>query len=206
MALLWYSDDDDPIAWGAALKQHLPDLDLRIYPDIGSKDDIDAALVWLPPKGLLADLPNLRAIFSLAAGVDAMLGDPTLPDLPLCRMIDPSLTHGMSEYILVNVLKYHREMHLYARQQRAARWKLYLPTPPAERTIGLLGLGELGLAAARTLKNHGFQVRGWSRTQKDLDGIEVFTGPTSFAAFLSDSQYLICLLPLTDETEGLAQC
>ncbi|MEK0081583.1 2-hydroxyacid dehydrogenase [Benzoatithermus flavus] len=203
MALLFYSLDDDAESWGRELRRHLPDLDYRVWPETGDLAEIDAALVWKPPPGLLRSLPNLKAILSLAAGVDAMLADPTLPDVPLCRLVDPSLTRTMSEFVLLQALKYHRGLDVYAGQQRAARWRLHLPLPPSATTVGIMGLGVLGEDAARTLRGHGFSVRGWSRTEKRLEGIACFSGEAGLDAFLAETRILVCLLPLTPETRGI---
>lgn len=203
MALLFYSTDDDPVAWRRALLHEVPDLDFRVWPETGDPAEITMALVWLPPPGLLQGLPNLQAIFSLAAGVDAMLAQPDLPDVPLCRLVDRSLTTTMSEFVLANVLYYHRDFDHFALQQAAARWQLILPEPPASRTVGVMGLGELGSDAARLLLAHGFEVRGWSRSRRELDGVETFAGEAGLAGFLGACDYLVCLLPLTAETEGL---
>lgn len=203
MALLFYSLDDDPEAWRQELQNRLPGLDFRVWPEIGDPAAIEAALVWKPPPGLLRELPNLRCILSLAAGVDAMLADPTLPDAPLCRLVDPSLTVTMSEFVLLQVLKYHRGLDLYARQQRAATWRLHLPRPAAGTVVGVMGLGVLGTDAARTLVAHGFSVRGWSRTEKVLDGIEGFHGEEGLGPFLAGTAILVCLLPLTQATRGI---
>src|SRR3954468_9332472 len=114
-------------------------------------------------------LPTLRAGLSLAAGIDAMLRDPTLPDLPLCRMVDPSLTHSMSEFVLLQALKYHRHLDLYAAQQRRSEWRLYLTRPAAATPVGVMGLGILGRDAATLLTRHGFNVTGWSRSPRTLE-------------------------------------
>jgi glyoxylate/hydroxypyruvate reductase A len=203
MALLFYSLDDDPEAWRRELLHRLPGLDYRVWPDMGDPAEIDAALVWKPPPGLLRGLPNLKAVLSLAAGVDAMLADPTLPDVPLCRLVDPSLTRTMSEFVLLQALKYHRQLDVYAAQQRSARWRLYLPPPPAATKVGVMGLGALGEDAARVLVAHGFAVRGWSRTEKALEGVECFSGAAGLPEFLAGTSILVCLLPLTGETEGI---
>lgn len=204
MALLFASPDDDPIAWHAALRRRLPDLEVRIYPEIGDPAEIEAALVWLPPPGLLASLPRLRAIFSLGAGVDRLLEDPTLPaELPLCRMVDPSLTASMAEFVLLHVLRYHRDLDVYEAQQRRAEWRLVLPKPAAATVVGLMGLGELGAASAGLLARHGFTVRGWSRTRKVIEGVRCFAGAEELAAFLDGVGVLVCLLPLTPATRGI---
>ena len=203
LARLFYRQDDDPSAWSEALRALLPDLDLRIWPETGDPLEIEAALVWLPPPGLLASLPKLRAIFSLGAGVDAMLGQQDLPDVPLCRLVDPSLTRTMAEFVLAQVLYYHRDLDLYAARQQAARWRMRLPRAAASRVIGVMGLGELGGATARLLADHGFAVRGWSRSRRTMAGIETFAGDGELRPFLAGAEILVCLLPLTPETEGL---
>jgi glyoxylate/hydroxypyruvate reductase A len=204
LALLFVSHVDDPELWRAELTRHVPGLEMRVHPQSGDPAEIDMALVWLPPEGLLASLPNLRAIFSLGAGVDAMLRDPTLPaHVPLCRLVDSSLTATMSEYVLLHVLKYHRRQDCYARDQRHERWQLRLPGPPASTRVGILGLGVLGSDAARVLGSHGFSLRGWSRTEKDLPGIACFSGKEGLAPFLAETDILVCLLPLTPETTGI---
>ncbi len=203
MVLLFYSEEDDPVAWKAALEARLPDLEVRVWPRIGDPREIEAALVWRPPPGMLAELPNLRAIFSLGAGIDALLADLTLPELPLCRMVDPSLTRSMSEYALTLALFYHRRLDLYEERQRAARWRMEMPRPAAETTVGIMGLGELGGDAARTLAAHGFRVRGWSRSRKRIAGVESCAGGKEFDRFLDGLDIVICLLPLTPETENI---
>ena len=203
MALLFYSADDDPEAWRTALLRQVPDLDFRVWPETGDPAEISMALVWLPPPGLLQGLPNLQAIFSLAAGVDAMLAQPDLPDVPLCRLVDRSLTTTMSEFVLANVLYYHRDFDRFALQQAASRWQLVLPQPASSRTVGVMGLGELGSDAASLLRRHGFRVRGWSRSRRALDGIETFAGQAEFESFLVGCDLLVCLLPLTADTEAL---
>ena len=203
MALLFHSPDEDAAAWRAALLRRMPDLDLRVWPDAGDLAAIDAALVWRASPGLLRSLPNLRLILSLGAGVDAMLADPTLPDLPLCRLVDPSLTRMMGEFVLTLVLKYHRQLDVFAREQRRARWSFALPPQPEATVVGILGLGELGTHAARVLRGHGFTVRGWSRTPRELAGVATFAGRDRLAEFLAGTAILVCLLPLTDGTRGI---
>ena len=203
MALLFHSPDEDAAAWRTALLRHEPGLDVRVWPEIGDPAEIDAALVWRAPPGLLASLPNLRLILSLGAGVDAMLADPSLPDLPLCRLVDPSLTRMMGEFVLTLVLKYHRQLDVFAREQRRGRWSFALPPQPWETSVGILGLGELGSHAATVLCHQGFAVRGWSRTRRELDGVASFAGPDELGPFLAESAILVCLLPLTARTRGI---
>jgi glyoxylate/hydroxypyruvate reductase A len=151
LALLFLSEADPADAWREALLAEMPGLDFRAWPDeVGDPADIDLALVWLPPPGELSRYPNLQAILSLGAGIDSLMADETLPDLPLARMVDPSLTGTMAEYVLLAVLRHHRQFDLFEREQRAGRWTFALPRPARTRTVGVMGLGVLGKAGNGT--------------------------------------------------------
>jgi glyoxylate/hydroxypyruvate reductase A len=204
VALLFYSEPDDPAPWIEALGRHLPDLEVRVWPDIGNPDDIEFALVWQPPRGLLAGLPRLQAILSLGAGVEHILGDPDLPrHVKLVRLVDPGLTNGMVEFVVMRVLHYHRRMPEYEAQQRAGVWRLLPQIHPSDRRVGILGLGELGGAAALALAGFGLDVAGWSRGEKAIDGVATHHGEDGLFEILERSDILVCLLPLTRETEGI---
>jgi glyoxylate/hydroxypyruvate reductase A len=180
-----------------------PELDIRIDPDVGRPEDIDTALVWQPPQGLLRLLPNLKLIVSVGAGVDSLLDDPTLPYVPLVRFVDPDLTGRMVEYVLLNVLYHHRRMAEFRELQARRVWE-YLPEPAAaEIRVGLMGLGVLGSASAAALKPLGYQLRGWSRTPKALDGVSCYSGTVELDAFLAETDILVVLLPLTPDTRGI---
>lgn len=203
MALLFLSPDDPADAWRAELQARLPGLDVRIWPEVGDPAEIDVALVWRPPQGELARYPNLRAILSLGAGVDGLIADPDLPDVPVARMVDPSLTRTMTEYVLLAVLRHHREFDRFERAQHARDWAYAFPPQAADRQVGIMGLGELGSAAAHRLVGHGFQVLGWSRSPKALDGVVSYAGRSELHTFLHRTDILVCLLPLTADTLGI---
>jgi glyoxylate/hydroxypyruvate reductase A len=201
LAILFVSAVDRIELWRPALEVALPGLELRVHPAIGDPRDIDCAIVWSPPRGLLASLPNLKLIASLGAGVDHLLADPDLPrDVPLVRLSDPDLVVSMRDYVLDAVLRLHRQGLVYAAQQREAVWRAHRQPSPGERRVGILGLGRLGSAVAETLRDHGFRMAGWSRGPKALADIVCFAGEDGFAALLARSEILICLLPLTAET------
>ena len=204
MALLFLSSADSPAQWSAELGKLLPDLEIRIWPELGDPAEIEAALVWRPPPGLLASLPKLRLICSLGAGVDHLFTDPQLPaHVPVVRLVDPYMTAAMSEYVQFQVLRLHRQDPAYAAQQRERIWRP-LPQPnAAERRVGVLGLGELGSDAALKLRVLGFEVAGWSRTERRLPGIACHHGRDGLEQMLRRSEILVCLLPLTPETEGI---
>src|SRR5688572_22712211 len=178
------------------------ELDVRVAPDLGDPAQVHYALAWWPQPGLLKTLPNLRLIVSVGAGVDHLFSDPDLPDVPIVRFVDPDLTGRMVEYIALHVLYHHRRMSEFRELQARKVWK-YLAEPAAhEVRVGLMGLGVLGSAAAAALKTFGYQVRGWSRSAKSLDGIACYAGKGQLDAFLADTDILAVLLPLTPDTRG----
>lgn len=201
--LLFRSPSDPATAWTNALRRYAPDLDVRVWPDTGPVEDIEYALVWASPDGFLHDLPALRVVFSLGAGVDHLIGSEVPEGVDLVRMVDPALTEGMIEYVTYQVLRHHRHMPDYERQQAAAEWRIHPQTRPGDRTIGLLGLGELGGACARTLSGLGFDVAGWARTSHDIRGVTAVSGDDGLDWLLGRSDIVICLLPLTESTRGI---
>jgi glyoxylate/hydroxypyruvate reductase len=204
MVLLFYSDVDDPQPWRDALQEALPDLEFRVWPDAGRLEDIAYALVWRPPPGMLKQLPRLKAIMSLGAGVDNIFADPQLPRrVPITRMVDAGLAAQMSEYVLYGVLHFHRSMDRYMTLQRRGEWQQLPAVPAAERTIGVMGLGVLGTDFARKAVALGFRVLGWSRSARQLPGVLTSHGDAGLAGFLEATQILVNLLPLTAQTERI---
>jgi glyoxylate/hydroxypyruvate reductase A len=202
MALLIASSSraEEFAAFARALDPHL---DVRVAPDLGDVAQIEHALVWQPPKGLLKTLPNLRLIVSVGAGVDALLEDPDLPGVPMVRFVDADLTGRMREYVALHVLHHHRRMSEFRELQARKVWK-YLAEPAAhEVRVGLMGLGILGSAAARALQHFGYRLRGWTRSRKSLDGIACYAGDAELDAFLAETDILVALLPLTGATRGI---
>lgn len=205
MALLFICEGEDPTEWETTLRAEIPDLDMRVWPDgVGDPDEIDIVLTWQPPRALLATLPNLKAILSLAAGIEHILRDPELPPgIPIARLIDPGLQTGMVEFVVMEVLRHHRREPEYRAQQLAGRWKLLRQTLSRDRRVGILGLGHLGAACGEMLDRFGFPVSGWSRTEKDLPGIKSYTGEDGLFTLLEHTDILVCLLPLTPDTEDI---
>jgi len=179
-------------------------LDIRIWPDAGDINDIRYALVWKPEPGTLRTLPNLQVIFSIGAGIDNVLSDTDLPEVPLVRFVDPNLTMRMSEYVCLHVLTHQRRMLDYAALQRQEKWEELSPQPGAnEVRVGIMGLGVLGQDAAKKLNLLGFDVAGWSRSQKQIEDVTSFSGSDGIAPFLARTDILVCLLPLTPGTRGI---
>lgn len=202
--LLFCSPTDSPAQWQVSLQGLMPDLEVRVWPAVGRHEDIEYALVWQPPPDVLGRLPNLKVIFSLGAGVDHLLASTALPDgVPLVRMIDPALTEGMTEYVLYHVLRYHRRMSEYASQQRDRVWRELPQVRPMDRRVGIMGLGVMGGDVANKLMTLGFAVRAWRRSARSIAHIKIYHGDDQLIAFLQDTQILVCLLPLTPDTEGI---
>jgi glyoxylate/hydroxypyruvate reductase len=194
----------DPHPWFERFRAFAPERDIRLWPDnMGDAADIAYACVWKPPPELLTGLPNLRAIFSLGAGVDHLIGDPTLPDVPIVRIVDPDLTMRMTEYVVLQVLMIHRRQRLYDAQQAEHRWQDHDQPPASAVSVGIMGLGELGRDAAQVLGRICFNVAGWSRTPRYIAGVETFHGSDGLNTFLRRSEILVCLLPHTPATEGI---
>ncbi|MBV9863324.1 MAG: glyoxylate/hydroxypyruvate reductase A [Alphaproteobacteria bacterium] len=204
MAILFCSDPAAASRWRGELIPVLPGRDIRFWPEIGDPSEVEYAIVWHPERGLLASLPNLKLILSLGAGVDHILADPDWPRrVPIVRLVDPHMTDAMSEYVALQVLRLHRQDLDYQAQQRQRVWHERAQKNAAERRVGILGFGALGRAAAATLKALGFDVAAWSRREQAGSGVATYAGSGGFAAILGRSEILVCLLPLTPETEGI---
>ncbi len=170
-------------------------------PDLSS---VRYALVWKPDEGLLADLPNLEVIFSAGAGVDHIFEDKKLPtNIPIVRFVDPDLRDRMSEWIVLQCLMHLRQQRSYDQIQKSHSWVELSQPIASEVRVGIMGLGELGLDASVKLKAMGFQVHGWSRSEKNIEGVQSYWGADGLNAFLAISDILVNLLPLTKETAGI---
>jgi glyoxylate/hydroxypyruvate reductase A len=161
------------------------------------------AAVWKPPPRALAAFPNLAAIFNLGAGVDALMADPSLPDVPLVRVADDDLTGRMTEYVVMHVLMHHRHQRYLDACQRDRVWAPQAQRAASAVRVGIMGLGVLGGDAAQALRRLGFDVAGWSTRRKALPGIAGFAGDSELAPFLARTDILVCLLPLTPATKGI---
>jgi len=169
----------------------------------GEPGEVHYAAVWKPVPGELAAFPNLRVIFNLGAGVDALMGDKSLPKVPLVRVAVGDLTRRMTEYVVLHVLMHHRQ-ELYLRaSQREKLWAPKFQWPAGAISVGIMGLGTLGSDAADALRRIGFRVAGWSNSPKAIAGVECFHGKAQIDAFLRQTDILVCLLPLTPETRHI---
>jgi glyoxylate/hydroxypyruvate reductase len=198
--LLFASTKEDPKRWRPLLEAALPSDRLFAWPDVNG-GDIDVAIVATHPPGTFAQLPRLKLIQSLWMGVENILADAEVPAaVPLARLIDPGMVHAMAETVIASVIDWHRLRYLYRAQQRERAWKWQRQRLPSDRTVGLLGLGELGAHAAARLVALGFNVCGWSRRPKQIAGVHC---STDLGEVLQRSDAVVCLLPLTPQTRGV---
>lgn len=208
MVVLILAEFDPTDVWWirflAYLKKCAPQIEWRMRPECDNPEEIEIALVWLPPPGVLRTFPNLAIAIVLGSGVEGVLADPDLPDrLPLVRLVSEDKTKEMVGYVMLSVLLCQRKFIEYLELQRSRHWE-YLSAPRASQfVVGILGLGVLGSAVARGLTRIGFPVRGWSRTPKTIPEVECFYGNGQFEAFLSQCRAIVCLLPGTLQTEGI---
>ncbi|MFZ4408506.1 MAG: 2-hydroxyacid dehydrogenase [Paracraurococcus sp.] len=207
MALLIYGLDTDEIgtaqSWRDTLAELLPHLEIRIFPDVGNTSDITYLAFMRPDFDAIPPLPNLRAMFSRSAGVEAFINHPKLPQAPLGKIEPAGGDPMMTEYVLMHVLSLHREMPRYQEAQANREWLRRPIRRPEQRRIGFLGLGLMAKAPALVLKSLGFPVSAWVRSPREEPGIPVFHGPDQLEPFLRQADIVVCLLPLTRETEGI---
>jgi glyoxylate/hydroxypyruvate reductase len=194
----------DPKPWRARMEALLPSHEIVMLNEPFDRAAVRYALTWRHPPGALKDLPNLRVILSLGAGVDHLFADPALPDRPIVRVVDPDLTNRMSEWVVMHALVHLRQLRRYESQQREHVWEDDDQQPKAsDIQIGLLGLGVMGQDAAAKLNAVGFKVAGWSASLKSLPDIACFSGADGLKRMLKQTDVLIVLLPLTPETRGI---
>jgi glyoxylate/hydroxypyruvate reductase A len=190
--------------WTGAMRKLAPELDIRSHPGrMGRLEDINYALAWRPEPHVLQGLPNLKAIFSLGAGVDAILADATVPEVPIVRIVDPDMTMRMSEFVVMHVLMHHRQQKRIDANQRGKVWDPFATHAASALKVGIMGFGVLGQDAGQKLKMMGFDVAGWGQNRKTAAGIETFAGAAELDAFLARTDILAVLLPHTPETTGM---
>lgn len=203
MALLYKADPVRGEQWQALFAEQAADIEWRAWPDIGDPRDIRYLAAWQAPDDLDTLLPNLQVLFALSAGVDQLdLG--RLPtSLPVVRLLDPGITQGMCEYASFAVLSLHRDMLRYRQQQTEKRWQAHRLVPAAKRRIGVMGLGLQARQILASLQPYGFALSGWARSRHRIPRVDCFAGAEQLPAFLGQCDIVLCVLPLTERTEGI---
>lgn len=203
MALLYKADPVRGQHWQALFAEHAPDIEWRAWPDIGNPNDIEYLAAWTAPDDVAHVLPNLRVLFALSAGVDQLDLSRLPPALPVVRLLDPGITRGMCEYASWAVLSLHRDMLRYRQQQVARCWQAHLLQPAVHRRVGVMGLGAQAKAILATLAPLGFALSGWARSAHRVTGVDCYAGDAQLPAFLNQCDILLCVLPLTEQTQGI---
>ncbi|TPE46211.1 2-hydroxyacid dehydrogenase [Pontibacter mangrovi] len=204
MSIVILNQGKDISPWIKALQEARPSLNVEVYPEVSKPEEVTFALAWNHPLGAFNEFPNLRGISSMGAGVDHVLKDPELPaGVPISRITDEDLTNDMANFVLALVLNHTRGLAFYKLQEEKEAWQPRPYRRNEQVTVGVMGLGVLGAAAAEKLRRNGFKVAGWARTAKELEGVQAFAGDEQLDAFLATSDILVCLLPLTPETADI---
>lgn len=203
MALLYKADPARASHWQTLFAEHAPDIEWRAWPDIGNPEEVEYLAAWQAPDDLTQLLPNLKVLFALSAGVDQLDLSRLPADLPVVRLLDPGITRGMCEYATWAVLSLHRDMLRYREQQAARRWQAHLLQPAENRRVGVMGLGTQAQQILATLAPFGFALSGWARSVHEIEGVDCFAGQAQLSAFLGQCDILLCVLPLTEQTEGI---
>ena len=203
MSLLLVSKNRNLKLYKKALLDLDPNLDIEIWPGINKAEQVQFAVAWQHPANLFEKFPNLKVISSLGAGVDHLLSDDTIPEsIQFTRIVAPSLSGQMADYVLTAVLNIIRKTDQYTDQQRKAIWKPLSSIKKHDVTIGVMGLGEIGSEVAKMLVNNGFSVNGWAKSKKSVNGVACYA-KDELGSFLAKTNIAVCLLPLTPETNNI---
>ncbi|MBV8838591.1 MAG: glyoxylate/hydroxypyruvate reductase A, partial [Alphaproteobacteria bacterium] len=193
----------DAPTWRDTFAQQIPELPIRFWPEAGDVKDIEYLAFMHPNFNELPAFPNLKAMFSRAAGVDDIVKHPKLPKVPLGKVEPPGGDPMMTEYVVMHVLRLHRDMPTYQAAQARREWLRVPIVRPEQRRVGFLGFGMMAKAPALVLKSLGFPVSAWVRSPRPGAEVPIFHGPDQLEAFLAQTDIAVCLLPLTPQTEGI---
>lgn len=203
MPILLISDRNTD-GWFKAIKEENNEIKVYVYPDVEDKEEIEYALVWNHPPGVFDEFPNIKVIASMGAGVDHIVRDPELPEnAKITRIVDDQLATDMAEFVLARCMDHLRNLPLHQQFAEKEEWKPKSYKRIADVQVGIMGMGNLGITVGKKLTDAGFTVRGWANSHKDLKNINTFAGQDELDDFLSRTNILVCLLPLTSETENI---
>lgn len=204
MSILIVTSGKNPENWIKALKEEDNELPIFAYNEDHDREKIDFALTWNHPRGVFKNYPNLKVIASMGAGVDHILSDPGLPEnVKVTRVVDEMLTEDLSDFVLAQAMSYLRSLQYYSKVQKEKTWNRFQYKRPQDTKVGIMGLGVLGNAVADKLYKNNFRVLGWARTEKNCPNVTCYHGRDQLEDFLEQSQILVCLLPLTEDTEDI---
>ncbi|MDZ7893435.1 MAG: glyoxylate/hydroxypyruvate reductase A [Rhodoferax sp.] len=199
--ITYYSADGDEAKWIPGLQAAFPEAEVSLWQPGAAA--VDYAVVWKPPQQMLDEQPGLKAIFNTGAGVDALMKLKLPAGLPVIRLDDAGMSVQMAEYVCHAVIRHFREFDGYEADMDNGKWSFRKPRSRVDYPVGVLGLGVLGERVAKAVAQFDFPVNGWSRSPKALDGVQCFHGEAQLTQFLAASRIVVCLLPLTPETDSI---
>jgi len=204
MKIVIISPDHDTRAWEDALWDENQDLEIEIYPDDTEREKTDFILAWNPPEGVFKHYPNLKVVASMGAGIRHLTKNKSLhAEVTVTKIEDDQLIEDLQYFVLTSVLNYCRNIPYYVIQQQQKNWNRISYHRPKETHVGVLGLGNIGLPVAQLLEKNNFKVSGWSNSEKEIENIDTFAGRDQLPNFLKELDVVVCLLPLTDDTEDI---
>lgn len=189
--------------WQRNLQELLPDTKVEVYPNISNPEDVEFIATWKPHKNYVAEFPNLKVVQSVGAGIDHLLHTKIPDSIKVTRIVDPALKQEMFEHVLACVMTSMKNLLTYYKDQVRKEWKPTTYQNIKETTITILGLGEIGKLVAEQFVALGFQVKGWSNSPKNINGVESFSVKEGLNAAVSKTNFIVNILPLTDDTEGI---
>lgn len=201
MRIVFHDLTVEPQPWLAQLRLVFPGADIALWQPGAAPADY--ALVWAPPQQLLDEQTALKALFNMAAGVDALMQMRLPPGVPIFRLDDAGMAVQMAEFVCQAVIRHYRELDPVEADARGGHWRQRKPRRRADFPVGVMGLGVLGKRVLAALKAFEFPLRGWSRTPHAIDGVRTYCGPSQWPEFLASTRVLVNLLPLTPETENI---
>lgn len=199
--ITYYSADFDEASWIPGLQAAVPGAEVTLWQP--GEPAADYAVVWKPPQHMLDEQPSLKAIFNTGAGVDALMKLKLPAGVPVIRLDDAGMSVQMAEYVCHAVIRHFREFEGYEADMANGKWSFRKPRSRIDYPVGILGLGVLGERVAKAVAQFDFPVNGWSRSLKALDGVQCFHGEAQLQDFLAASRIVVCLLPLTSETDSI---
>ena len=187
--------------WLDGLRAALSDATVDLWSPGASPADY--AVVWAPPQAFFDEQLALKGVFNIGAGVDALMKLRMPANVPVVRLDDAGMSVQMAEYVCHAVIRHFREFDAYEADMQGGKWSYRKPRLRSDFPVGVMGLGVLGERVSRALAQFDFPVLGWSRSPKTMEGVRCFSGETEFIDFLAATRVLVCLLPLTPDTEGI---
>lgn len=189
--------------WQEKLAALFVDTKVEVYPEISNPNDVEFIVAWKPHEGYIKEFPNAKVIQSAGAGIDHLLHTKLPEEVKVTRIVDEGLKQEMFEHVLACVMISMKNMYKYSKDKENKSWSPTSYQSIKETTISILGLGEIGKFVSEKLVNIGFKIKGWSNSHKQLNGVESFSGKDEVHKAINNTNFIVNILPLTNETKGI---